>query len=250
MENIERIERLAPLEERIRDRLLVLIKQGEFGVAGQLPSESELASSLGVSRATVRAALSLLAAEGIVVRKHGSGTFVNHAMLRLRLEVGDQWEFQAMISGSGYRPGIRFIDSEICPAGAEVASALNIDPEETVLKIRKIFTANEKPAIYSINMFSSQIVSSPFDAEKLQGPIFPFLFEVCNVIPAYSVTDFSPVIADKNLAEFLAVEENSPLLLFKDVFYSTENKPILFAYNHFNNFLHFKAIRQPNTSII
>lgn len=244
------MERLAPLEERIRDELVNWIKQGQVGLEGQLPSEAELAKNFGVSRATVRAALSLLAAQGIIIRKHGSGTYVNHAMLRLRLEVSEKWEFQDLIRSSGFKPGIHFLDAKIIPAEKEEATALRIKLGDPILNVRKIFTADGKPAIYSINMLSLSLAYPPHDQQKLQGPIFPYLAEAYNQTPAYSVTDLSPVVATAELAQLLQVEELSPLLLFKDIFFNADNQPIMYAHNYFTDILHFKAIRQPYGSWI
>lgn len=247
MENIEKIPRSAPLEYLVRDKLLTFIKNGDFGSDQQLPSESELASRLGVSRATVRAALSLLAAKGIVQRKQGSGTYVNQWLLRLRLEMGDQWEFEDLILKSGYVPGLEFLDSEIRPAKDNEAESLKIDSGTPVLKIRKIFTADRKPAIYSTNIVPLSIAKPPIDMEKVKGPIFPFLEEPYNQFPAYSVTDISPVIASNDIATLLQVEPGSPLLYFIDLFINADNEPILYGYNYFTNIFPFKAIRQPHT---
>lgn len=239
------MERLAPLEERVRDELLIRIRQNHLGWKKQLPSEAELAKEYGVSRATIRAALSTLSAQGIVIRKQGSGTYINHAMLRLRLEVSEQWEFQDLIKSTGYEPGIRFIDSEISPAGSEEAFALGVDEGKPVLIIRKIFTADEKPAIHSTNIISLTIAPPPHDIDKLHGPIFPYLQEAYGQEPIYSVTDILPIVADQQMASLLQVPLGSPLLLFKDTFYNNENQPIMYGHNIFTNILHFKAIRQP-----
>src|SRR5881628_82147 len=72
---------LAPLRrERLMDRAMDAIKQHVISnglMAGdRLPSEPELAASLGVSRNIVRQALSSLEAVGIVRSEHGRGTFV------------------------------------------------------------------------------------------------------------------------------------------------------------------------------
>jgi GntR family transcriptional regulator len=244
MENLHKMERLAPLEERIRDELLNWIKRSHFSEDQQLPSEPDLARDFGVSRATIRAALSLLAREGIIIRKHGSGTYVNRALLSLRLEIGDTWEFQEMIRRNGYEPAILFLDTDICKAG-EVATALRINITDDVLRIRKIFKADGKPAIYSIDYLSLGLAKPPHDLEKLKGPIFPYLEEAYGESPAYSVTDIYPVIAGVERSILLQVEATSPLLLFIDVFFNSGNEPILYGQNYFTDLLHFRAIQQP-----
>jgi len=56
--------------------LLALVEKGTYRPGEQLPSEKELAAQLGISRPTLREALLNLEQEGVVVRKHGVGTFV------------------------------------------------------------------------------------------------------------------------------------------------------------------------------
>jgi DNA-binding FadR family transcriptional regulator len=64
------------LPERIYARVVESILRGDFGSAGKLPTEGELASRFGVSRPTVREALSKLRADGVIETRRGSGSHV------------------------------------------------------------------------------------------------------------------------------------------------------------------------------
>jgi GntR family transcriptional repressor for pyruvate dehydrogenase complex len=63
----------------IVNRLKNAIETGVFSDGDQLPPERQLAISLGTARSTIRKALDQLEARGLVVRRVGSGTFVNYA---------------------------------------------------------------------------------------------------------------------------------------------------------------------------
>ena len=65
-----------PLAAQIYARVVEAILRGDFSPSGKLPTESELAASLGVSRPTVREALSGLRADGIIASRRGAGSFV------------------------------------------------------------------------------------------------------------------------------------------------------------------------------
>ncbi len=65
-----------PLTAQIYARVVEAILRGDFGPSGKLPTESKLAASLGVSRPTVREALSGLRADGIIASRRGAGSFV------------------------------------------------------------------------------------------------------------------------------------------------------------------------------
>ena len=65
-----------PLYAQIKEALRSRILEGHYKAHEQLPSESELIAAYGVSRITVRQALSDLQNEGLIFRVHGKGSFV------------------------------------------------------------------------------------------------------------------------------------------------------------------------------
>lgn len=67
---------MQPQYIQITEQLRTRIASGQYPVGSRIPTENELAQSLGVSRPTVRHALDLLTAEERLVRVKGSGTFV------------------------------------------------------------------------------------------------------------------------------------------------------------------------------
>jgi GntR family transcriptional repressor for pyruvate dehydrogenase complex len=71
------------------DRLRELLRAGEFGSEGRLPTERALAEMLGISRRAVRRALEVLEAEGLIWRRQGSGTFIGERPDRWSEHVGD-----------------------------------------------------------------------------------------------------------------------------------------------------------------
>lgn len=75
------------LAYQVAQQIIKLINQGEFRHGDRLPSERELAEMMGVSRGSIREALSTLQAAGIVVTKTGAGTFVNEDMLSQKNEM-------------------------------------------------------------------------------------------------------------------------------------------------------------------
>ncbi len=66
-----------PLYAQVREQLLGRIRNGEWGAGESLPNEYVLSSEFDVSIGTVRRAVSELEANGVLVRKHGRGTFVS-----------------------------------------------------------------------------------------------------------------------------------------------------------------------------
>ncbi len=75
-EPLLQIDGAGPLPERIYTRVVEAILRGDFAATGKLPTESVLAGRFGVSRPTVREALSRLRSDGVIESRRGSGSFV------------------------------------------------------------------------------------------------------------------------------------------------------------------------------
>lgn len=73
----------------IADEIREAIEGGSYSHGQRLPAERELAVHFGASRTTVREALGLLEMEGMVIRKVGSGTFVNRPTARFSGDIAN-----------------------------------------------------------------------------------------------------------------------------------------------------------------
>ena len=72
-----------PLYLQVRDVLHKRIVDGAYPSGKAIPSESKLAADFGTSISTIRQALSLLVAEGILVKKQGKGTIVSDRKVKI-----------------------------------------------------------------------------------------------------------------------------------------------------------------------
>ncbi|MBC8142298.1 MAG: GntR family transcriptional regulator [Armatimonadetes bacterium] len=70
-----------PRHTQVRDILRVMVTSGAFAPGDKIPAELQLAGELGVSKMTVNKAVLSLAAEGLLVREVGRGTFVAEPMI-------------------------------------------------------------------------------------------------------------------------------------------------------------------------
>src|SRR5438093_8907026 len=66
----------APVYEEVMVRLASLLQQGRLKPGDRLPSERALAERLRVSRATIREALRAMQLKGLIVSRHGAGSFI------------------------------------------------------------------------------------------------------------------------------------------------------------------------------
>ena len=140
--------RAASLRHSLAEELRDADRRGRVAArASGCPSEPELARQLGVSRASMRAAITLLEEEGFVRRRHGSGTYVTHRPL-LRNDLGRNFGVSSHDRRDGPRAGhgrreLRGAE----PAPREVAEALGIEEGEPVSVLRRVRTADGRRVV-------------------------------------------------------------------------------------------------------
>lgn len=238
------IRRSPTLTEQAKVVLKDRILEGQFA-GGRMPSESDLAAQLGVSRATVRSALSRLENEGVIVRKQGSGTFVNPTGLQVKTRLEEIWSYEAMMEAHGYTPSTHILAVTEALASAEIAADLDLPLYTPILTIHKLFTQDDTPAILTINHIPCDQIVRAYDDTIWHEPVFVFLSDYCGQTLTYYLSDVVPVVADDALAQRLDIVPGTPLISFEEVGYSDENRPIIKSFSYFrDDLLRLRLIRR------
>lgn len=238
------------LAQQVKQHLLDRIAKDALADSeGRLPSEPQLSQELGVSRATVREAMTMLAREGVVIRRQGIGTFVNHNLRELETNIAEVVEFEELIIGQGYQADVRLIRSGIQAAGG-MAASLEVDEGAQVLVVEKIFLADETPVIYCLNALPVHLVlpgqrANLTDGAALEEPIYRFLHDNCRQDVLYHISDIGAAVADEALADQLACGPGHPLLCIEEVGFNNEQNPVLYCLEYYrNDMMHFQAVRK------
>ncbi|GAB6156297.1 GntR family transcriptional regulator [Desulfosporosinus burensis] len=231
------------LSDLVRLELLDEIRRGKYLIDSRLPNEENLAKELGVSRNTLREALRLLEANGIVEKKQGLGTYVrgeSTPKVKPGLEV--LFRVTDAILELGMVPGTSEIELTCSFADARVAQKLGVSEGTPVNQSRRVRTADGVPAVYCIDMFPPSI--GELDVERLKSSIFTYLEEVKEIRIAYASTDIRPIVAGKELAVKLSVSAASPLFLLDEVHFDKSNNPIFYSRLFFrSDFFVFHVVR-------
>ncbi|HUH39961.1 MAG TPA: GntR family transcriptional regulator, partial [Castellaniella sp.] len=130
----------SPLYQQIKGLILQGLDRGEWKPGEAIPSELELAARFQVSQGTVRKAIDELAADNLLIRRQGKGTFVathNEAKVRYRfLRLAPDDGRQATSSS-------RILDCRRVKAPADVATALDLRPGDLVVNMRRVLSFDE-----------------------------------------------------------------------------------------------------------
>lgn len=222
--NIEQVETI--LRERIRLRT--------YGPGTQLPTELALTAEFGVSRATVRTVLTRLANEGLIIRRHGAGTYVNQRVGEVNT-LGGLLDYGRLITESGYKPTIQPISMMVRDATAGEASVLNLLPGEPVVVLVRLFLADERPFILATNVMPQNLFAVNEDFFDGRLPLYDFLQNYCQQTIAYAIYEISPVLADDKTIQLLACPPGQQLLQFATTFYNPENQPLVWGHSAYDD---------------
>ena len=238
------LQRAPSLTDQTKSYLKERILNDEFA-DGRIPSETELADELQVSRTTIRDALSRLENEGVIFRKQGAGTFVNEPGLQIKTRLEEIWSYEDVIEAHGYTPSTRILNVEVGPAGENIASDLEIAPTDELLTIKKLFLADDQPVILAYNSIPLQLVEKPYQEDEFLAPVYQFLWENGRQRLTYYLSEIIPSIADEELAQTLHIQPQTTLISFSEIGYNGNNEPILFSSSCFrDDLLRLRLIRR------
>jgi GntR family transcriptional regulator len=218
----------SPLYQQIKALILHSLQAGDWKPGEAIPSEMDLAGRFRVSQGTVRKAIDELAAENLVVRRQGKGTFVaTHA------EQHVQYRFLKLMPDSGdvgsEGPAQRaIIECKRVRASAEVARALALRAGDPVLQVRRVLAFGGVPTILEDLWLPGQAFKG-LTAEQMagyQGPtyaMFEIDFGVRMVRADEKIRAVSP---DAAQCALLKVKQHTPLLSVERIAYTYNDVPM------------------------
>jgi GntR family transcriptional regulator len=218
----------SPLYQQIKALILQSLHAGEWKPGEPIPSEMELAARYRVSQGTVRKAIDELAADNLVVRRQGKGTFV-----ATHTEQHVQYRFLKLVPDAGgmnrVGPAERtIVDCKRQRASAEVARALALRTGDAVLQVRRVLAFSGVPTILE----DLWLPGAPFKgltAERLEqwhGPMYALFETEFGVRMLRAEEKLRAVLPDEEQAQLLAVPLATPLLSVERVARTYHDAPM------------------------
>jgi GntR family transcriptional regulator len=218
----------SPLYQQIKVLILQSLQAGEWKPGESIPSEMDLAARFRVSQGTVRKAIDELAAENLVVRRQGKGTFVaTHAEQQVR------YRFLKLMPDSGEQrndgPAQRTVlECKRTRAAAEVARALALRSGDAVVQVRRVLSFGGVPTILE-DLWLPGNAFKGLTAEQMTGYQAPTyaMYEVeFGVRMVRAEEKIRAVAADAQQAALLNVEQHTPLLSVERLAYTYNDVPM------------------------
>ena len=212
-----------PAYLQLSKKLKQAIQGGELMVGSALPSERDLAESLGLSRMTVRRALEELAEERYVEQRRGSGTYI----LERRLEhpIDRVQGFTGEANVLGFKPGSVLLEFKQISAQNEVARALQINSGDTVLKISRLRTADNEPLALQVSHLTPAFLGLSAELLKTRGSLYESLQEQFGMVLGGAKQAISARLPVRHEQAVLALAETTPVLALERTTFTQSEIP-------------------------
>lgn len=218
--------RFVPRQRLARESIEALLSTMSPG--SRLPSEEQMAKQLGISRPTIRSALSALEQEGLVVRRHGVGTFattpqtVMDASLQVLNSVAD------IVRNNGYEPSVT--DVHITPAvlPQAVCEALALAPETQGHRVIRTVLADGQPAVFLIDYLPDTIGRISVDLSVFSDKMLSAMAGL-GVPILYARTHLSIKRSSAEAAAALGIVAGDAVLYLQQVAYTADHIPAIYS---------------------
>jgi GntR family transcriptional regulator len=223
------------LADRAADDLRQAIRQGNLDTEGRLPSEPELSRRLGISRVTLRQALSILEQEGLLTRRQGMGTFVVQETRQLQNNLNQNFGVTDLIESAGWEAGLVWQSIDYQPADRPTAAQLGLPPKSRVMRIERTRTANRKPFAFTVDIvpmrvFASRNLDQPSTTARLEAEQSLYhLLDQLGITIHHGIATIRPVQLDQQIAAHLNRPAGSLALLLEQIDYTNDGEKVVFS---------------------
>ncbi|MET0314669.1 MAG: GntR family transcriptional regulator [Hansschlegelia sp.] len=211
-----------PLYRQVRDRLIRRLVDGVWAPGEPLPSEFQLAAELGVSQGTVRKALDAMAAENLVVRRQGRGTFVaRHDEERI------MFQFFKLVCDDGRRsfPQSKVLALSAGKANAAEREALKLGKDDRVIRIRRLRSIDGAPVIIE-NIALPDAMFPGLAAMEVPNNLYGLYAVHFGITVASTREQLKAVALPETDASTLGVAPGAPALKIDRLALSLERQPV------------------------
>ncbi len=217
-----------PLYVQIQEYIAELILSGKIPPDTKLPSEREFSQELGVSRMTVRRSVTELVNEGILERRHGSGTYV--AKPKVTYEARELINYVQAMRSRGLDVTSQLLEFGQVPASRRLAERLQVEIGDPLYRVEILRLANRAPCVVERDYLPCARLPEieAYDLEKTS--VSDLLVQAYSASFSHLVQSFEAVPAGDTLARQLRVPESFPLLMVSRViFRASDSKPVVYA---------------------
>jgi GntR family transcriptional regulator len=211
-----------PLYIQLADLIRGAIRSGALKVGSAIPSERDIGERGGISRVTVRKAIETLLKEGLLSRRHGSGTYVAP---RIEQPAGRLGGFSAEMVGRGLVPGSVLLQADEGLATPQEAMVLSLALDATVVRLKRVRLANGEPLAIEHAIVPAQFVG---DAGAVGASLYAALGARGHK-PVRGVQRLQASLATSEEARLLSIPPHAAVLRIERRTFLADGRPVEFT---------------------
>lgn len=217
-----------PIYIQAKNWILEKIAKGEWTAKEKLPSEADLAATLGISRGTFKQAIKQLISEGILVQIHGKGTFV----------VGEQMEYplaERLISIAetmieSHRDfTTKLLRIEAVSAEQTLSRSLQMEADEKVYHLQRLRYIEDMPVVFIENFLPTKLFPGLDQQNFEEKTLFSMIEHIYHFKIEWGKRSFLGKGADEQIARKLQIDQGTPITFLEQTIYTEQNLPIEFS---------------------
>ena len=199
-----------PLHAQVESLIRSFIDDEEYRDGKLLPKEADLARRLGVSRNTVRQAMTKLVHEGLVVRKRSVGSVVA-GRFDTKNGAGNFATFPEKLHERENELRNLDVDVSWIKCDMPTSKALDIPLMTRILSLERLKGSDEGPVVLFVSYFHPRLgLDEDCNFEK---SLYDLLDKDYSIVPSKSLEDISALAADRKVAHALGINVGDPVLL-------------------------------------
>ena len=195
---------------RVQESLADEIRRGGRPPGSLLPPERALAEHFGVSRVTLRRALTELERSGLIARTYSRGWAVAGA--RIGEPPNVLMSFSEMAGSRGLRPGATVVSSWLRSATIDEADSLGLAPGAELFELERLRSMDDVPIMIDRTRIPTALAPGVHQGDFTTTSLYAFLEERYDLRPARARLSAEAVAADGRLAQLLGLPQGGPLL--------------------------------------
>ncbi len=211
----------------------------------RLPSEPELARSMGVSRATLREAMRSFEVQGLIRRRQGVGTFVvsQVPVIDSGLEVLASIETLAQRISLPVKMGELHLSQEL--ASPEEAEALSIPPDSPMTRVKRVILTENRPIAFLVDNLPAEVLPLAELEAGFTGSVLDLLLRRGNPKLTQSRTEIKAIGATPEVARAMQIQRDDVLLHFSAHLFSDEGRVVDISLSYFlPGYFRFHVVRR------
>ncbi len=215
-----------PLYKKIQRGLYKAIENNLIGSDEALPSERDLAASLGVSRITIRRAIAVMAENGALLQRRGAGTFVN---IRVVQPLSNLTSFTEDMASRGIKTDLIWLDRSVGIASPHEAEMLQLTAGSKISRLYRMRRADDRPLCLEYACLPNKFVPEP---KLIKKSLYKYLDGIGKK-PIRAMQKISAELFTIEHAHLLGVEPHSACLYIERRSFLDDGTPVEFVCSHY-----------------